>query len=108
MTMEVLDQVVTISEETQYRMAVHEAFCQHGESWLLKHDPECQKEFELIEAAKQALADDFEKSIKELPEDTQEDLIDDFNSLDYMDYMDYMDYWWELREAVGLGKGDDK
>ena len=101
-TMEVLDQVVTISEETQYRMAVHEAFCQHSESWLLKNDPECQKESELIEAAKEALSDDFEKSIKELPEDLQEDLMDDFNDLDDMDY------WWELREAVGLGKGDDK
>ena len=101
-TMEVLDQEVTISEETQYRMAVHEAFCQHGEDWLLKHDPKCKKESELIGAAKQALSDDFEESIEELPVDMQEDLIDDFNSLDDMDY------WWELREAVGLGKGDDK
>ena len=101
-TMEVLNQVVTISEETKYCMTVHEAFCQHGEGWLLNNDPKCKKESELIGAAKQALSDDFEKSIKELPEDIQEDLISAFNDLDDVDY------WWELRKVVGLGKRGEK
>ena len=101
-TIELLNQVVTISEETQYCMAVHEDFCSHSESWLQKHDPNCDRESGLIEAAKRAFEKDFEEAIKHLPEDTRDDLMDEFFDLDDMDY------WWELREAVDLVDGDSK
>ena len=102
MKMELLNQIVTIGEQTEYCMHMHNDFCSHGQEWLLKPDPNCDRESGLIEAAKSAFEKDFEEAIKHLPEDTRDDLMDEFFDLDDMDY------WWELREAVGLGNGGSK
>ncbi len=101
-TMELLHQVVTLSKETEYCMAAHDVFCQHGQEWLLEHDPTCDKEAALIQSAKQAFCNDFQRAVKNLPKAIQDDLMDEFSDLDDMDY------WWELREAVGLNSGDSK
>jgi len=100
MKMELLNQIVTISEQTEYCMHMHNNFCSHGQEWLLKHDPDGEREYELIEAAKSAFADDFEESIKDLTDELRDELSEDFNNLDDMDY------WWELRDAVSLDEGD--
>lgn len=101
-TIELLNQVVTISEETEYCIARHDEFCSHGQDWLLKQDPNCDKELTLIEAAKSAFMEDFERGIKHFPEDIQDELMDEFLGLDDKDY------WWDLRKAVGLENGDSK
>ena len=101
-TIELLNQLVTISEETEYCIAVHDDFCSHSESWLQKHDPNCDRESALVEAAKKAFEDDFKEAIKHLPDDIQDDLMDELSDLHDIDY------WWELREAVGLQNGGSK
>lgn len=99
MTIELLDQIVRISEETIYRLKAHDIFCSRGKNWLLKHDPNCDKELVFIEKVKESFFKDFEGSIKDLPQDNQDELLNEFMDLDDMDY------WGELRAAAGF-EGD--